>query len=373
MKQYVLFYLFPVSFFCFFLISCNQEKLPVALPPPPPGEAITNDVQRLVSDLASGDILVQVNHSVLTRAGFEERLTRELNLRKARASRMTVRQFETLKENLQMHIVSSFVTRQAMLEEAKRLKIVPLDEDIAAAEAYIAQVCKVLKTDRPAYAKTFEGGEEALQRFIQDEATLRALIEHELGDKVTVSNEEAQKLLSDLEKANAESEATNTVLRATIDTIHANLQNGGQKFAESPLTWEPVLPTELLSEVIRLEDSDFLPEDEVEEALKNLLSGAWTPVLEQGETFDCFYRIPTPPMATKPPEFIRIYAKKDLGYLVPSLQALKRDILSRRQETHQKPWVEGLIKKVGIRYPNGVNWFPPPQKRPRTPHLPENQ
>jgi hypothetical protein len=90
----------------------------------------------------------------------------------------------------------------------------------------------------------------------------------------------------------------------------------------------------------------------------------WSPVVELEESFDLYQLIaaehnPDPDRVVY--IFFKITAPRDIGWEVPDVAQLKRNIAQSRRTEKQAPWVRELVKKFGVAYPNGVQLFAPPK------------
>lgn len=336
------------------IVACERQA-PESTLTAAPGEIVTNQVTRALIDFAPTDALIIVNGTPFTYRDYQRQSQQELALRKASGRLQQLKQFEQITRNMPPMLVQRFISRRVMLDEATAKATKPTREDIEAAEKYIEAICTRLKTTPEAYAQTFPDGEKGVENLMREEATLRALLRDTFADSILFTDEEAQKIFDDIQAGNQQAAATNTLRKAEIDAIHAEMTAGTRRFDPETQTIIPELPDEFTFSFGLREDIQPEPGDEALDVIRPLLRGEWTPVVEQEESFDFYTRIAD--SEEGPRRYLGISVEKDLGFLTPSIETIKADMTKRRQNALQIPWTQDLIRKAAIIYPNGTAWL----------------
>ncbi len=345
-------HLFKVSFILVVavcLTACSrQEKVVEAVVEN--GGVVTNMVSRLLQDLSPDDPLVIVNGAILTRRAHEELIQEDLAIAYAKNPTISAKERDVLWNTFNEKNVFLFINRQVMISEAKSLGIEVTDDDWAAANKFIDKICSTRKISRENYIKCFSEGEIAVNRRIQEEALLRALFRKQFGNSLTITREEALVVQKNLEVSNQIALEKNAERKNRLEDIRNHFLSGKLEFDENGnLILENL--SDVFCETIDKSDLDLNKlEDQIVIDLKNICPNQTTGISDNDENFEFFiYTVNT--------NFVRVFVEKDLGYIVPSLAEIKRDFEWLRREQYQKPWIEGLLKKAAIVYPNGVDWF----------------
>lgn len=336
---------------------------------------------KTLDSLKPKDVIVSVNNTILTKGQYLRLLDEQLALAEARNPNMTGKQRVARRTALRQTVVSIFLTRSLMLGEAKKKKMEPRLEDLAAAETYVDKICALLKISRPDYAVKYHVSESGLKRFIKDEASLRHLLELEFGDALKVSDEEVAALQTELEEKNFQSDATNAFRKARLESVRAGFATNGvlEKLEAAPET-EVKIETDIhcafLPSINPLTFfDDAVSSDEIPGALTNLAPHAFSTVFESEECYEFFQRTPdfvdTDGTAVKMKDdgehelklsFWRVYSPKDLGYILPTPERIRRDLEQHKSESVQSPWIERLVEAATIVYPHGTDLFSEPEE-----------
>ncbi|MBM4163838.1 MAG: hypothetical protein FJ222_05300 [Lentisphaerae bacterium] len=330
-----------------------------------PGVHLTNTVVRSYKDLQPGDVLVQVGSHALTRSALQERVQEWMDLQKTGATARDPAGEARLEQAANQYVFANFMARAAMLNEAARRRVAPDAADLQAAEDYINQICKRLRVKRAAFAQRFEGGEAAITQRIRDEATLKAVLRDEFGSLFNVSDEDAANLKRDLERLRDRAQATNRVFAACLAQVRERLVSGELQVTDDQESLQAALPEDVTFEginTLQAFDFDF---PQTREALARLKPGEWSPLVEVDEAFE-IYQLRAVETNADPDltvyTFVKFSVLRDIGWEVPDIEQLKKDIARRRRNERQAPWVRDLMTKHGVLYPNGVQLFAQAQK-----------
>ena len=327
------------------------------------GEVYTNRVQVAFDALQPADILAKVNRRTLTKLDLDERVMDEFAIAVAANAEYfskAPQEVENYRKKMRSLCLNQFVVYSVVLEEADRRNIEPTPEDMQAASEMIDKICAVRKISRKEYVATFARKEVAVAERMRKEATMRALFREQFGPKLAVTDEEVTKLQEELKENNRFAEFTNTMFRTTLERLSEKLHEGADRLPDSLTAVTNPLPRGIFVECVeeRLDREFDDPNTAME--LAGLKLRQWSPIIDMEETLDLYYIIDRQKDADSNQtryKFIRFYAKKDLGFLVPEFAELKNDIARRRREALQPPWIIELHKKVRISYPKGVAWL----------------
>ncbi len=338
------------------------------------------ELKRSYSELTAPDIMVKVNHETLTKQGFDRLVEERLALTTAqRQGTLTLKNVETQRDRIRHETMPLFISRRVMLDEAVKMKVSPGEEDIRAAESYVDKICSRLKINRDEYADKYKGTPKALERFIKEEATLRALMAKQFGDQLSVTDDEVAKLTQSLINANAQSEATNVVQRAALEAFREEVSATNLTQFVSDKTLEDaekeIAPGIFVVYLESVDANEFFDDavssEMIPSAVANLPPREKSEVFDSEECFEFFIRLPDKDgevvqiilsenddeKSAKTIDLLRFYARKDLGYQVPSEAQFRGDLIRSKYESIQVPWVETLIQQATIVYPNGRDLF----------------
>ncbi|HNX33080.1 MAG TPA: hypothetical protein PKM57_00530 [Kiritimatiellia bacterium] len=329
-----------------------------------PGEVYTNQVSAAFADLRPDDVLVKINAHALTKAGLDERIADDLAVSQAVNADFFAKasaELERYKLQLRARCLNRFLVHAVVLDEARRRKVQPAADDLKAANEMIEKICTLRKITRQAYVETFAEKEKAVARRMTDEATMRALFRAQFGDKLLASDKEALDLQNEIKEGNKGAEQTNALVKASLEQLAEKLRaTAGGKPSDLLPEITRQLPAGMVAEKVEKRLEKEFTDAEVTEALAGLPVLQWSPVVELEETFDLYFiadRQKDDEAKQYRYDLIRVYAKRDLGFVEPSLEELKNDIARRKREALQAPWVLELLKKARVSYPKGVAWL----------------
>ncbi len=325
-----------------------------------PGVHQTNDVVRFYKDLPPDGVLVQVGNKVLTRTAFQESVAERLDIQRRSTPKMEKADEEGLERSANHFIFANFMARAAMLEEAKARGVTPNEDDLKAAEMMISDIARHLMVTREDLAKRYAGGETAISQRIREEAMLLAVMRDEFGSFFEISDAAAKSLQAELERLRDEAEATNQVFAARLGLVRERLVSGELLATDDKPAVQAALPEGVTFAGVVSTEAFNIDFPQTREALAKLKLGEWSPVVEVEETFEVYQLRDVvghvdPDMAVY--SFLKFSVPRDTGWEVPDLEQLRRDILRSRRKEKQVPWVQGLITKAGVLYPNGIRLF----------------
>lgn len=331
-----------------------------------PGVYQTNDVVRFYKTLPPDGVLVQVGSRKLTNAEFQSLVDERLGPNRKYGPRQDTKQTERMELEAMKYVFANYMTRAAMLEEAELRGIKPSADDLKDAEQYIHAVCLRLRIKREDYGVNFAGGPGALERRVRDEATLKALMRAEFGKAFEVSDREAASLKNELERLRAETETTNRIFAARLETLRARLASGEVKVSDDDAkTLKGGLPEGVEYNGVESRAAFEINHPRQLAALSRLKPGEVSEAVELEDTFD-LYRLLAVKTAAEDEQteytFISFSVPREAGWEIPGIEQLKRDISLRKRREKQVPWARELIRKAGVLYPNGVQLFGDPSK-----------
>ena len=340
----------------------DQERAPVV---PAltlrPGVHQTNAVTRSYRDLQMDDVLVQVGRRTLTRIDFDERVSEWIDLQKSNVSQpLEPATLNRLEQSGRNYVFRNYMARAAMLEEAQARGVEPTENDLKDAGTMINQISRRLRLKRADFAKRFAGGEAAVTQRIRDEATLQAVIRDEFGSLFETTDNQAAALKAELERLRDEAVATNIFFSACLEQVRERLISREWAVPSDPAAVQAELPQGVTFGGIVSSQAFNFDFSQAREAIEKLQPGEWSPVIALDETFDLYQLQGIEPDADKDLvvyTFSKFSAPRDIGWEVPDIEQLKKNIARERRTEKQAPWVRDLITKAGVLYPNGVQLF----------------
>ncbi len=376
MRNKIFFALCLLALTCLLTTGCRKRATvaPQAADGAPklePGVFKTNEVSRYYKTLPPDGVLVQVGKRALTHAEFQSLVDERVDPHLKTGPRQDTAEVERKEIEAMNYVFANFMTRAAMLEEAESRGVAPSADDLKAADQYINAVCRRLRVTREEYAARFAGGQDALDRRIREEATLKALMRAEFGDAFEVSDREAGALKAELERLQAETEATNRIFVARLEALRARLASGEVKVSDDEAkTLTGGLPEGVEFSGVENRTAFEINHPRQRAALSGLKPGELSQVVELENTFD-LYRLLNVKTAAEAEQteytFLTFSVPREAGWEIPDIARLKRDIAMRKRRERQVPWARGLVKKAGVLYPNGIRLFGDPDAA-KTPH-----
>ena len=327
-----------------------------------PGVFQTNEVVRSYKDLLPEGVLVQVGTHRLTRTDFEEAVGERLALYRKTGPRLSEQDEKGQEREALDFVFANFMARAAMLTEAEKRGITHTEADLKDAENYINQLCGRLRVKRAAFANRFPGGEADVARRIREEAMLKALLREQFGPLFNVSDADAQGLKAELERLRDQVQVTNKVLRAALSRVREQVVSGDLKVTDDRASMQAAMPKGVVFDGVVSSSAFDLSFPETRQALTVLKPGEWSPVVDLDESFELYQLRSVEPNEDKDLTvytFVKISIPRELGWYVPEIAQLKRDLANNRRKERQAPWVRELMTKAGVLYPNGVQLFGP--------------
>ena len=359
----------PLFFAVFCLCGCPRKAVETKEQPP-----------RAFTDFKPGDTVVSVNGAKLAKEEFDRMVGEQIAFADAagkNTAKMSASQIERRDNHLRQMVLHRHLLRRVILDEVKNMGITPRPEDRQAAEEMLRQICAHLKLDAETYAERHKGGMKKLERFMDEEASMLALMGMVFEDKLQVSDSEVEAVLTELAELNRKSAASNTVLRAELkrvrDTLAENDPAEGLNLKhDDEKEFAPGFFATLLESINQQTffDLDVTNED-VPGTLDVLPVGAATLMFESEECFEFFKRLPDNPNtsgdaagesedgdnAGRRGTFVRYHVGKDLGYVVPTPERIRKDLQERKLNQHQEPWLKKLLDQATVVYPDGEPKF----------------
>ena len=351
------------------LTSCRKAEAPVPEFASPltlePGVFKTNDVVRFYKELPPDAALVQVGSRTLTHADFQRLVDEKLAPYQKPGPRQKPTENERRERSACDYVFANFMARAAMMVEAEARGITPTAADMADAEKYLDTLCRRLRVTRDAFAIRFASGQEAVARRVREEATLKALLRDEFDDALEVSDAQAEAFQAELLRLAAETDATNHVFVARLETLRAHLLSD-----EITATNNCQSVTNGLPEGVLFTDEESYSGFEINlqqqhMALDKLTPGEWSEVVPLEDSFD-LYGLRAITRDDDPGQteytFMTFSIQREDAWEIPEINTLKRDIAKGLRRERQVPWVRDLIRKAGLVYPNGIHLFADPSQ-----------
>ena len=336
------------------LMACgcerNQKKA---------GRLTVADVSRTLVDLKPDDCIVIVNGTSLTKKQHTRMLNNWERIYKVKNRDVSVAVLEAMRRRRSRQLVSEFVTRRLLLDQAETMKISPAAEQRQQAELIFRQRAKAegLPSIQMLAEAMGDTPDEFNQR-IEERAVIKALLKKEFGTKLEVSAEELQKARENVEAYNQRCNATNELVMARGEMIVQKI-NEGIDFELMAIEY---------SEDRGIEEATEWGEFsrlEIEDA--NIRNAAFTePVGSVAGPFDTDEGL----------VIIKILSRTDVGAAEHTQPIVKlariflrmgeeaefssdKEIIAEVKLNKKKkflaPYIQTLKEKANIEYPNGIN------------------
>ena len=332
-----------------------------------PGLIITNQVCSSWADLPSEASLVIIGTNHYTKAdldtqlqGFLAQMKRDIKDPYEAEKRIQDAQY-----SFRNSLIAKFVNETVFLLEAEEQGLTPLADDLAMAWGGVSNVCLRLGLSYEAFVTSFPGGRAALERGIYMNCVTKRLFDLHYASQLAVSEAEVDKLHADLVRLNQESEATNRIYKAEVESFRQKISVEPIEFGDDEEENARLLPEGYSVELFKSKPpSGFEDEEVIPGILRGLSTNQWSSVVELEDSFDLYYVTEIIPRTVQQPTLytgIRISREKDHGYLVPDKAQLMKDERQRKNMDLIPAECERLSLKFGIVYPQGFVWDDKPK------------
>jgi hypothetical protein len=318
-------------------------------------------VEKRFDDMLPQDVLIAVNGVELKRGTCDEILDRMAKTFQAAHPNLRTPDVVNYRKHRAKSVVSEFLTKQLLLQEARRLKLVPTSENKARMDGLLAQRAK-WENKRPEdfLRAQSERDAAAIRSDLDDQALIMTLRQHEFGDRLKITDTDIQEARERIVRYNLMCEATNALVKARGISICERLRKG-EDFAAvaDSVTGYRDGPGGFWGEFAR---------GEIENAA--VRSAAFTlpvgTVSDPIDTEEGLVIIKVLDRKGVDSTVAKVEATVRLGRIVlllgetkamPDKDTLFKELERKRLEELQRGWLEELRRRARIEYPNGTNFW----------------
>lgn len=332
------------------------------------GGVIVGRNAKAIVNMAPAETIVAVNGRKLTRKEYDtllDSMAQTYRVTHPGAREVDVKSYRRF---LERKVVSEFMTKQVLLQEAQRRGLKPSADELARLEKLLeARAKKEGKTleqferDAPEKVRTLRDG-------IREQALVAALREAEFGDRLKITEADLQAGRDRISKFNAMGEQTNVWVKARGAALCERLRTG-EAFADVAAQESEVDEESgpgIWGEFSREEIND----PNVARAAFTLPVGA---VSEPFDTEEGLVIIKVLERKGLDSPVARNRATVKLGRILlrlvelrtmPGDAELRKELERNRLETLQKEWLKALQMKARIEFPQGTNlWLTAEKKK----------
>lgn len=314
---------------------------------------------KTIEEMEPDDVIVAVNGVALTRRAYDGMLDRMVDTYgKARPS-STLADLKNYRASRERLLIDEFVTKEVLVQEARRRGLTPSAQDLAVIEGMMAKRAKLEGKTTAQYLKSLDPAvAERMRKDMMDQALIRTLRQAEFGDRLRVTAAELQEARDRVSRYNGICEATNALVKARADAVCARLRKG-EDFS--------VVAKEVSEERETAEQGGFWGEftrEEIED--ETLRSAAFSlPVGAVSEPFDTSEGLVIiKVLERKGVDSVAATssAKVKVGRILFQLAEFRevlddaklRNALERERLTEvQRDWFPTLLAKMRVEFPNG--------------------
>lgn len=321
---------------------------------------IVGSRSKTIVEMAPGDVIVSVNGAKLTRADYDESVKSSEYVYRLKHPESKQAELVRYVRNRALTLVPEYVTKQLLLQEAKRRALKPAPEDIVFMETMMAGIAKRKGKSVEQFLNEPGKEQEHIRKDVKEQALIRTLRQVEFGDRLVVTDEDINKSKNLINQYNSMCEATNRLVQAQAEQVVRRLRDGAD-FSQvaDEMTQAKKEPGGFWGEFVRAEIEDAqlrnlaftLPVGGISEPVDTPEGLVIIKVLERTGVDS--------PMAAQEAKvkLARIVFLLGEFKKMPEDKAIRTELEKRRIESLQRDWVDGLFKRARVEYPNGTNFF----------------
>ena len=220
---------------CVLVAGCGNREKDSADKGTVPSGGITNIAagpivgtnEKSFVEMRPEDVLVSVNGVALKRGECDALLERMAQTYQAAHPNARLPDVVSYRTNRAKTFVGEFLTKQLLLQEARRRNLVPSPESKAKMADVLAKRAKLEKKTPEAYLRSV--GEKESREILADleeQALISTLRENEFGERLKVSDKDIQALRDRIAGYNRMCEATNALVKARGVAVCERLRKG---------------------------------------------------------------------------------------------------------------------------------------------------
>lgn len=338
------------------------------------GGVATNATGKTLLEMAPDDVLVSVNGVTVTKRQLQanvERVMRRLeqkpNVKKNQLTATARMMFHTY--------VPGFVSRQLLLQEARRSKVLTGAALASATEKWIAKAAVEAGTSSPTkYLEKVAGGAEALRHDAEEAVLIEAVVATNVLPKVVVSERFLKATIEAIKAENQSVDATNEMYIARLKSLREQIVAGADfgRMADIHSQCKRSGPGNN-GYWGEFERRDFL-DSKMRDAIFSLKPGEMSDVLEDDEGFHLVKMLAhkngltnavSAEVRVQEASLAHILIRREPALEMSVPEDLKKQLFEQIKQREIEKYLTGLREKADIRYPNGTNFWRKGQSRGR--------
>ncbi len=331
-----------------------------------PSGLIIAENGKSIPDMLPEDVIVSVNGVTLTRQKFDEMLDRMADSYRASNPSGTQLDVKSYRQYKSQFLIGDFVSKQILLQEAKRRGLKPAPQHLAAMEDLLAKRAKRDGKTTEEFLRSLGPAAEEIRNDVAEQALILTLRQEEFGDRLQITEADLNKEKDRVEKYNRMCEQTNAVVMAKAIAICKRLRSGEDFFAVAEEESQDTVSVKgVWGEFVRGE----IKNAQLRHAAFTLPVGA---VSDPIDTDDGLVIIKVLERAGIDATVASVAATVKLGRIllqngeleqVKNDKVLRKELESKRLGELQKDWLAALRNKMRLEYPNGTNFWKKAAKR----------
>jgi len=358
----------------FVLAGCDQTEKPQPKPHFEPG-VIIGETNKSLLEMEQDDVIVRVNGTPLTRAGFDQVLFMHEALHKLNKPGAQPQEIMHILNQQRRTVVGEFITREVMLQEAARRKITPADEARAVNQPSIRALEARHKKSMDEICRSMGASGVLFRQRLEEDVMIHALRLDEFGDRMRVTDADVGEFYTKYNEYLEKCAATNALVMARGRLFREWLDAGaGEDFAALADRFSEFLheddPGGLWGEFTLVEIDDPAVRKAAEELPVGGVGGPFDTeegmllikVLgREGGGGDSVFN--TNPLKVRLARIgLRMYDDVKPGDPLPERGEVYRELVRDRMEELHGEFFPRLRAAARIEYPNGTNFWARPRR-----------
>lgn len=321
---------------------------------------IVGSEQKKIEDMKPGDVIVSVNGTQLKRAEFDDTLDVWELIYRLMNPVCKERDAKDYRLSRSRSFVPEYVTKQLLVQEARRRGLKATPEKVDMMENIMANVAKREGKTAEQFLTSLGRKGDLLRQDMKEQALIQTLRQVEFGEKLTITQEDIKKVEKGCKKYNDMCEATNRLVQAHAEKVVARLRAGAD-FSQVAKEVSQVKDGEggFWGEFGRAEIDDAqirheaftLPVGEFSKPIDTADGLVIIKVLERVGVDS-----PAATLSAKV-KLARILFLLTEFKQLPDEKVIRSEVEKSRLESLQRNWLTGMLKRARVEYPNGTNFW----------------
>ena len=322
------------------------------------GSLVVAAEKRLIEELAAEDTIVAVNGIAFKRKDYDATLRSIEEMYRVVNPNIRPDELTVHRQQRAASLVSEFITRQLLVQEAKKRGLKAAPESRAGLNGVLEKLAKKEGLPVAELSKSSNPTVKIVCDGIEDQALILTLRQAEFGDKLKVTDADLQAARERLVRYNEMCEQTNALVKARAAAIVERLRKGedftqvaketSEYKGDTNGVWGTFSRAEIHDVLVR--NAAFtLPVGAVSEPFDTQDGMAIIKVIERSGVDS--------PVAKALPSVTlgRILLLLGETQKIPDDKALRRELEQSRLIQLQRPWLADLQQKAILEFPHGTN------------------